>query len=190
MLFSNMERLAPRSVLLVGKSTEVAKYAEQKARELLGRHPGLVITKVANLIAQREATLALQEYGKKRLDGYANDDYSQQPGLTAYLTPQSLKRVVKMCEQDGNRITNIQIEEVTINLIALRLPRGAYVMGGGGAQFYQEANTDWEQSHTADKPFLLDYNDVVRVEGDANELWQNINYQWDGTPKTIDKIFS
>lgn len=178
-----MERLAPKPELLVGRSTEVAKGAEQRARELLGRHPSLVAGEVVDLIAQREASLALQEYGKRRLDGHANDNFSHQPGLTAYLTPQGRKRVVAMCEREGYAVPNTQIEEVTPDLVALRLPRGVYGMGMGGAQFYQEASSDWEQSNRAEKPFALGYDDVVRIEGDANELWQNVNYQWDGTPK-------
>ena len=88
-----------------------------------------------------------------------------------------------MCEREGYAIPDTQIGEVTPDLAVLRLPRGVYGMGMGGAEFYQEANTDWEQSHRAEKPFALGYNDVVRIEGDANELWQNVNYQWDGAPK-------
>lgn len=178
-----MERLTPRPELLAGRSTEVAKGAEQRVRELLGRHPSLVASEVVDLIAQRETTLALQEYGNRRLDGHANDNYSQQPGLTAYLTRQGCERVVEMCEREGYAIPDTQIEEVTPDLVALRLPRGVYGMGMGGAQFYQEASADWKQSNKADKPFALGYNDVVRIEGEANELWQNVNYQWDGTRK-------
>lgn len=179
-----MERLEPKPELLVGRSTEVVKGAEQKARELLGRHPSLVAGEVVDLIAKREAALALQEYGKNRLDGHANDNYSQHPGLTAYLTRQGCERIVKMCEREGYPIPDTQIEEVTPYLVALRLPIGVYSMGMGSAQFYQEASSDWEQSHRANKPFALDYNDVIRVEGKINELWQNVNFQWDGTPRT------
>src|SRR3990172_2158458 len=121
-----MERLAPRPELLVGRSTEVAKGAEQKTRELLGRHQSLVAPEVVDLIAQRESALALQEYGKRRLDGHANDNSSQQPGLTAYLTPQGRERVVEMCEREGYTIPDTQIEEVTPDLLALRLPKGVY----------------------------------------------------------------
>ncbi len=53
-------------------------------------------------------------------------------------------------------------------------------MGSGGASFYLEASEDLRQS---EKPFALDYEDVVRVEGDADELWQNVHYNWDGTSK-------
>ena len=179
-----MERFEPKPELLVGKSTEVAKGAEQRARELLGRHPSLVAKEVVDLIAQRESALALQEYGERRISGHANDNSSQQPGLTAYLTRQGRERVVEMCEREGYPIADTQIEEVTPDLVALRLPRGVYNMGMGGAQFYQEARADWEQSYKADRPFTLAYNDVVRIEGNANELWQNVNYQWDETPKS------
>ncbi|MBI2268398.1 MAG: hypothetical protein HYU80_03055 [Candidatus Blackburnbacteria bacterium] len=91
-----------------------------------------------------------------------------------------------MCEREGYPITETQIEEVRPDLVALKLPRGVYSMGMGGAQFYQEANADWKQSNRVDKPFALGYNDVVRIEGNANELWQNVNYNWDGTPKKTD----
>lgn len=179
-----MERFKPRPEFLVGRSAKVSSVAEKKVRKLLSGHSDLVSPETVDLIVQREVALALQDYGEKRLRGYANDDYSQQPGLTAYLTPQGRERVVEMCEREGYPIVDAQIEEVTTDLIVLRLPRGIYHMGGGGAQFYQEVNTDWKQLNEANKPFTLGYDDVVRIEGDANELWQNAYYQWDGTPKT------
>lgn len=178
-----MERLTPKPELLVGRSTEVAQDAEQRAREFLDRHPDLMAPEIADLIVQREAHLALQEYGKKRLEGHANDNRSKQPGLTAYLTLQGYERVVEICECEGYPIADTQIKKITTDLVALRLPRGVYSTGMGGIQFYQEANTDQSQFRGANKPFGLGYNDVVRVEGDANELWQNVNYQWDGTPR-------
>lgn len=178
-----MERSTPKPELLVGRSTEVAKDAAQEARGFLGRHSSLVAPEVVDLIAHREGASALQEYGKRRLDGHANDNFSQKPGLTAYLKPQGREKVAAMCEREGYPIADTQIEEITPHLIAIRLPRGVYGMSMGGAQFYQEADTDWEQSGRAEKPFALDYNDVVRIEGDSNELWQNVNYRWDGIPK-------
>lgn len=184
---NNKEQSTPKTNLLVGRLTEVVQYAEQKVRELLGRHPDLVAPVVVDLIAQKEATLASQEYFKRRVDGYENDDYSQQPGLTAYLTPQGRDEAIKMCEHQGYSIAGAQIEEITPNLIALRFPNGIYNTSGGGANFFLEASGGWgECTNTPDKPFFLDYNDVVRIEGDSNELWQNIDYNWDGTPKATE----
>ena len=180
-----MNELQPRPELLVGRSAEVAEVAGQRARELLTRHLGLVAPEVVELIAQREAGLAGQEYVRRRNEGKANDDYSQRPGLIAYLTPQGCQKVVETCKKAGYAIVPTQFERVNRNLVALQLPRGVYSIGGGGAKFYQEASDDWEFSNRAEKPFLLEYDDVIRIEGSADELWQNDTYQWDGTPKAI-----
>lgn len=177
-----MEKFNPKPGFLVGTSIEAARKAEQRVRELFGRYPTLVAEEVANLIAQREGIFALKEYVERRISGRANDNSSQQPGLTAYLTRQGCEIVVEMCKLGGYPIADTQIEEVTPDLVALRLPRGIYNMGRGNAKFYLEAEADWEQSREANKPFALGYNDVVRIEGDAaDEFWQNVNYNGDGT---------
>lgn len=178
-----MEKLTPRPELLVGKSNEVSQAAGQSARELLARHPNLVAPGVVDLIAQTEAELAAQDYVKRRNEGNANDDYSLKPGLIVYLTPQGCQKVVETCEKAGYAIVPTQFERVNLNLVALQLPRGIYGMGGGGAKFYQETSANWEKYNMGEKPFSLEYDEVVRIEGSADELWQNADYHWDGTPK-------
>jgi len=142
------------------------------------------VSEVVELITQREAELTRQEYVRRRIEGKANDDYSQQAGLIAYLTPQGYEKAVEVCEREGYAIAATLIEKINPNLVAIQLPRGVYSIGGGGAKFYQEASDDWKHSNRAEKPFLLEYDDVVRIEGSADELWQNVDYQWNGTPKT------
>src|SRR3989344_2161281 len=181
-----MERVQSRGESFVGfgKSQEVAIRAEQSAREFLGKHADLIGQTVIDIVAQRESALALDKYGQRRLEGHANDNWSRKPGITVYVTPDAKEAVVRVFERENYPVTQEQIEAVNPNTWAFRFPRGVYGMGMGGCQLYLEASEDWEKSNKAEKPFVLGYNDIVRVEGDANELWQDVNYQWDGTPKT------
>jgi hypothetical protein len=174
-------RPQPRPELLTGWSPEVALQAELQARELLSRHPGLIAPEVVEMVAQREMGFAVQRYGESRFAGRANDNGSKKPGLTAYVTPEARDYVVEVFKREGYGVP--QIEEVTPELIAVRLPKGVYGMGLGGAQFFVDESDDNGDKRKAEKPFVLRYKDVVRVEGDADELWQNHDYNWDGTRK-------
>ncbi len=116
------ERPQPRPELLKGRSAEVAKGAEQRAREMLGRHPGLVGAEVVDMVAQREAGLAVQEYGRRRLDGRANDNSSRQRGLTLYVTPEARGYITELSVNEGYEHLESQVEEVSPGLFALRLP--------------------------------------------------------------------
>lgn len=130
-----------------------------------------------------EEGTALVAYIQSRLQGEENDDSSSEPGLTVFLTRPGYEGVVGTCAQEGYPLDPTQIEEVTPDLFAIRLDRGVYSIVAGGAQFYQEADKDWKTNQKAKKPFALGNHHVIRIEGYANELWQNRYYEWDGTPK-------
>jgi hypothetical protein len=183
---SPQDRLTPRQELLEGPHiAEIARQAEERAKELLNRHSDLIGPGLGNIIAQRESIFAIEEYKQRRYEGLENDSSSEKPGITTYVTPLGRDEILETCRQEGYPIPDYQIEELTPDLIALRLPRGVYGTGrlGLSIQFYQEASYDWENSSMASKPFVLHPNSVVRIEGDNNELWQNAAFQWNGAPK-------
>lgn len=177
----NLSARSARPELLFGKSVEVARRAEEEIRSILSKHKDLIPNKTVDLIAQRQAAAALIEYRERRIRGLANDDSSQEPGLTAYLTSQGRDRIVALCLSKGYPIPEKHFQEITQEVVALRLPKGIYEMGGGGCLFHQEA--DAVNDDNARKPFSAGYHEIVRIEGDANELWQNVNYTWKGTPR-------
>lgn len=175
--------LQPKPGFLIGRSAEIAHQAEGKVRELLGRHLDIVSPGIVNIIAQREAASARQDYEQKRQEGRANDNYSQKPGITIYLTGEAKHILVEVLEESGRHIPEEHVEQTSENVWKLRFPRGVYNMGFGGASFYEEAAEDWERTNEAEKPFSMPYDAVVRIEGDNDELWQNVHYNWDGTLK-------
>jgi len=179
-----MEKLTPRPELLVGRSDQVAQDAEKRVRELLVRHPSLVAPGIIDLIAQAEAESARQEYIRRRNKGEANDYCSRQPGLILYLTPQGCDKAIEEFKQVGYAIVpTTQIMKINSNLVALQLPKAIYGTGLETAEFHLEAEADYRQTNKAEKPFELETGYIVRIEGSADELWQNKDYQWDGTPK-------
>lgn len=179
------ERLEPRPELLAGRSVEVAQEAQEAARDLLNRHPGLVDPTIIELIALREGALALANYARNRREGHENDKSSRKPGITIYVTPETRRKVIERCEHGGYPVPSALMEEVTPTMWALRFQTGIYMAVGGGVQFHQETapNFQYGSYHMGTKPFALDYEEVIRVEGDDNELWQNLDYNWDGTPR-------
>ena len=170
-----MRRIEVRPELLVGRSAEVANRLSEQARELLNRHKRLVGTEGADLIVQREAEMAIKAYARSRIGGHANDDSSLEPGLTAFFTSDGRKTMIMMCKRDDYPIADSQFTEVAPNLISLWLPQGVYRMGGGTAQLYPEANSEYRGKRL----FELNYVMLVRIEGDPdhNELWQNWNFR-------------
>ncbi len=176
-----METLGPRPELLLQASLGVAKQAEDSTRQLLGRHSDLLTPVAIDLIAEREYKSALEQHARKRYEGRANDNYSYHPGLMLYVTPTTKDLLFTVFKKAEYPVTEDQVIPVTSTMQAIRFPRAIYGMGLGGCQIYLEAAEDWEKSNLAEKPFALGYRDVIRIEGDANELWQNWDYKWDGT---------
>ncbi|KKR49647.1 MAG: hypothetical protein UT84_C0022G0010 [Candidatus Curtissbacteria bacterium GW2011_GWA1_40_16] len=181
------EQFSPRPDLLKGQTESVANDTENRVKELLGRHQDLVAPSVAQQIIEREVSRAVQEYGAKRLEGRANDNYSKAPGVTIYMTNEAKVAISALFDREpGYSIPPEQWRSLPNNIWEVSFPRGIYSMGGGGCQFYQEADDDFDRGRRdrVRRPFTAGYDDIVRVEGKSGELWQNANYNWDGTPKT------
>ncbi len=180
------ETLGPRLELLAGRSVRVAQEAEKTARDFLDRHTGLLSPAVSELIVRREASLALEGYTRRRAEGHENDISSRKPGITIFVTSAGKEYVVQGCERAGYPVRPEQIREVTPTVRALRFQTGIYFKGPAAVQFHQEAapifqNDQHGTCHAGNKPFAVGDGDLIRVEGDANELWQNSDYTWDGT---------
>lgn len=168
--------------------TRVSGRIEASVREklsFLGDHSDLVDKSTFEEILSRELVKAQQEYKQLRLEERANDQISRKPGITVYLRYPGLIAAVHKCEKFGYPIPEEQIQqEITPYASKIVFPSGIYSMGMGGGQFYQEADPDFiERTGAQSKPFTMYYADVIRVEGADGELWQNVNFKWDGSPK-------
>lgn len=179
-----MSELEPRTEILKGSVNEVADNVEKTVREFLKKHEelGIITQKQVDKIAINERASAIGEYLTGRLEGRENDD-SGGPGITIFVTEKGKEDVVKNCSDYGYPILPEQIRQISQNLWVLSFKRGIYYMGFGGAQFFQEGEGPSQKGTV--KPFTLYYSDVVRVETPDGHLWQNWDYNWDGTPKRI-----
>ena len=180
------EQLSPRPDLLRGRAETVASETESKVRELLGRHKDLVAEGVTEQIVAREVSRARDEYAAKRLEGHANDNYSKTPGITIYMTGTAKEALAKVFEEGGYPVSDEQWKPLPNSVWEISFLTGTYGMGLGGCQFYQEADDDFYKGgrDKVRKPFSTPYDSIVRVEGKSGELWQNVNYAWDGVPKS------
>jgi hypothetical protein len=151
----------------------------------------------AILAAERER--AETKYRAHREAGLANEEISQAPGLTALLRlrPDSGgrdKRVFDLIpDQPAFSSPSIeQISEVDENtgLFALRLPEGVY-HSDNFMHFLTKGNV-WAgkiRGEREDSFALFDFQ-VVRIEGDNGELWQNPGYTPDGTKRETQEAIS
>lgn len=168
--------------LVRGKKTEIL--------EMLGRHSDVIGTEVAITVANRESAKALREFGREVMQLHTNTDANTFPGMTIFVTPDALNRVVSLCETLQRPVPEEQMEEIVPGLIAIDFPKGIYAVAESGRrlfQFYQEADDpdDSILNNKTNKAFaLMGDAGVVRIEGRASdEFWQNPNFEFDGTPK-------
>lgn len=168
-------------------ASEAGSTALTKARELLTRHTDLLDPALITQIGNREYHRAYAEAETARAEGRMNDDYSQAPGLTVFFTREGFEGLTEATRKDDETshlagyLADIQPADPDSTVYSLRLAQGMYAMGWGGCTFYGEATPNGNQLNR-EKPFSAPYDAVVRVEGDSGELWQNVNFQPDGTP--------
>lgn len=175
--------LTPREELLMSGVEQVIESKEKEVRELLARHTGLVSADTINQIVEKEIKATRDDYRRKRLEGKANDQWSyEKPGITVVVSTKVKDALLEICEKAA--YPRQEAEEVAEGIWYLKFPKGLYSAGGGGMQFYLEPGREKGQPmYKAKYPLATPYNDVIRVEGEGNYLWQNTNYNWDGTPK-------
>lgn len=181
------EQLSPKPELLVGRVEAVASRTQSEVSELLGRHKDLIPEGVATQVVAREVTRAREEYASSRLEGHSNDNFSKTPGITIYMTDEAKVAISALFEREsGYTIPAAQWRPLPNGVWEVSFDRGIYSMGMGGCQFYQEADANFNEGgrDKVRKPFTARYDDIVRVEGKSGELWQNVNFNWDGTAKT------
>lgn len=132
----------------------------------------------------------LLEYGRQVQNQFHSEDFSRQPGIRIYLTSDGIKRATDTFKRFNYSIPKTQ--SLLPNLLVLSFPKGIYLMGREACQFYQDVSEVWEgvsrgtpRLGLANKPFLLPYTAVVRVEGKAGEFWQNWDFKWDGSSNSV-----
>jgi hypothetical protein len=175
-----------------GNAELIARFAADRAEELFGIPKGFLENYVAKKIIQRAADRARDSY-LKRLEGTQNDEVSTSPGIILFVTPEGAKSVIEDTSKSEWPIRESAVKPVNPNMSKIYLPYGGYVMDSAvPCQFFQELAVTWGQNNGgriggASKPFLLNPELVIRVEGDITkpkyDLWQNPNFKPNGAPK-------
>jgi hypothetical protein len=170
-----MERLNPSPEFLRGNSVEVGKRAEGHVRRLLSKYQDLVDPQVVNSIAEREKNQATQRYLERRAAGLANDSYSKGEGITLYLI---------FSEEESKAFKNLRLNKkakkvdgMVRGVFTVDFPHGTFAMPDEGASFTPN------KARNPSGGFYIPYPCVIRVEGRHGELWQNPDYNWDGSDK-------
>jgi hypothetical protein len=161
----------------------VTEATGKQIRGLLENHTDLVATETTNQIVERETRAAREDYRQRRLEGKANDNYSKKEGMTLYVNREGMDGIVGVCSRECYPVDSKSVSKVGDDLWELKFPKGIYEVGGGKISFQQEGDAEQPYLHRGIGQFSTGYRYVVRIEGTENALWQNSDYNWDGTRK-------
>jgi len=164
------------------------KAAADRAATFLGRHSDVIEADVGKRIEASEFDRAFNRTKADRKTGHRNDNSSIAPGVTIYMSKAGFEEAMESAEKldEGSYFAEYMQTAQPVDdegvLYTMRLPEGAYSMGWGGCTFYGEATFEDDMPAVREKPFSSPYDAIVRIEGDSGELWQNYNFQPDGSP--------
>ncbi|HET9850525.1 MAG TPA: hypothetical protein VFP35_02800 [Candidatus Saccharimonadales bacterium] len=164
---------------------DTANRAAAVTREVVDRHVDLLGEDLAELMVHRDYEAAYQEIVRKREAGELNNEASQAPGLTAYLTEEGAS-TLKDIPGISDYAEGLEMAPGMLGSWRLRINEGIYSTGWGNIQFHGRGAVEPDGNFSLQEdPFFLGYGYVVRVEGDNGELWQNRNYNPDGSSKEV-----
>jgi hypothetical protein len=175
-----------------------ARRVKEFLREYVGEGKPLSEEGLAEIVAaEREKAAAV--YRMQREAGLANDEVSQTPGLTALLKLQPHsngrdRRVFDLVpiqpEFSSPSIEEVKELDENTRLFALSLPEGVYHVDNF-MYFYTKGRVfAGEVRGERDDSFALYPHQVVRVEGEGGELWQNPDYNPDGTKREAAEVIN
>ena len=171
----------------VGESAFWVRVYDLKRHVEQGRLDPDVLFEIASVEEQE----AQEKYKAERDAGKHNDLMSEYPGLTALIKPQVKEQYISWIKPiTGGTIsfTDPTFEEVgSIDnpLLQMRLAEGVFSIEENGIamNFFVEAVTynGTVMRGKEGTKFRASKWDVVRIEGDAGELWQNPGYKPNGS---------
>lgn len=154
--------------------------AESAARNIFRRHMDYLGPQLVKLMLDNEIEMARQEW-LDRESGFYNNTRSTEPGLTIFANVDVMPGIIGSAASRNFRIDDDAVAQVG-RLHAFHLQTGVYWAAGGGIAIDPDPGPDWK-TLSAWPGFSLGYDEVVRIEGNAGEVWQNENYTWDGNLK-------
>ncbi len=145
-------------------------------------------------VAKRQKARAIAKYEKDRNEGLHNDKVSMAVGLTALVRSSARNRIEEWLKSKPVTMFSPVLTEVGEAegkpLYKMRLPQGAFSTVSSGIFFYPEARMPHpgsifnlqDRGHEFDERIALSQiSEVIRIEGDAGELWQSPYSNPDGT---------
>lgn len=171
--------------ILQGRSEEIGRRAELNAKNLFERNSAFIDPRTGEIVAEREKELAVQKYLEKRKAGLANDLNSKEPGMTLCVTQEGKERLEKIGKRRKFDVTFRQTVETRPDEYLVEFPTGifaeTFLEGFFAAETYQAKKHGAFES--TKKRFNLRNEFIIRIEGKHGELWQNPNFNWDGSKK-------
>lgn len=170
-------------------AVEVAEKAAEAAAKMLERHKELLGPGLIEQVVKIEWELARDEALQAREEGRMNDNRSIGLGFTAFITSEAVERLRQYGQENDvayfeTYLSTAEAVEETADVYRIRFAEGVYMMGFGGASIYGKAVLQ-EPGYWIDEedPMSIGYSHIIRIEGDAGELWQNWERNPDGSKK-------
>ena len=116
----------------------------------------------------------LAEYKTKREKGEINDDESSAPGITMYLHEADLQYLHLQTFVDLGITRNLFAD----GIVEVYLPKGLYKMMWGACQIYSE------KAEEGNELMVFAFKNIVRINADSGERWQNWSVSWDSIEPT------
>lgn len=139
------------------------------------------------ILASKRQTAAVR-YAAEREAGLHNDKYSSAAGLTAIIWLNGERFSVQELNAEQREFTSPLVEQIgeveNQPLYSMRLPEGLFEESNVGIRFLTRGIVDGHglvHATAKDSSFILYHTSVVRIEGDEGDLWQNPDYNPDGT---------
>ncbi len=153
---------------------------------------GRLSPEVLSQIAAEEETVAIEKFRTEREAGLHNDTRSITKGLTALVRQYVKAHYESRFPEPQASLMSPCFDEVAesdegVRFYNMRIPDGVFVCDNEGPtiHFYTAAShvglSGIIPSHEAKNRIPASQYDVIRIEGDAGELWQNPRYNSDST---------
>lgn len=173
------------------RAEEEGKSAAQVLMKLLEPHitSGILPAELAMALDQAEQQRIIEIYTAERNAGKHNDRRSIGRGLIALVLQETRERIEILLDEndmliEGSLLVSFEPSEGNPDLLYMNLPQGGYATSDEPVvTFYPNPEQVNEAMGIVGDPgirWVLDDILIVRIEGNAGELWQSPSYTPDG----------
>lgn len=162
--------------------------AASRVHNALREYGDVVTPEQIEAIKAKKYTLAFEAMKRAREDGRHFDMYSSAPGVRVIMTEIACDHLLDLFarQQDlGQYSGNIRALDISEGLYELRLDAGTFFVAFGECQMHGHVTYDGKTFDKVSDPFIIPIDEVLRIEGDSGEVWQNTSFDFEEFSKEL-----